>query len=137
MTTLTEADRYKVLETLSRMKGSVEKTASRLGLTRRQVEEIDIIENRKFNYTREGRGRPELQKYIVAIRDVDHTSAWDLKDTKIAQARDLYDQGLVEITTGRDGFNLILYAIPRHKPAIRKPYFVTEEAPLNPSLKAN
>lgn len=94
-----------------------------LNLSPRLVEYVDITENKKYGYTPEGRGKPSLQSYIVAIRKVSDVNGWNHKDPKIIEARKLYDQGLIEMCTGRDGFNLILYAIPRRMKAVRKPYF--------------
>lgn len=113
-----------MLQTLRENKNNVDRTAYQLGMTPGQVRFIDMVENGKFNYTPEGRGRPELQPYIVGIRDRDSSSTWDNADPKIAKAREYYDQGLIEMVTGIDGMNLILYAIPRQFPdADRSPYF--------------
>lgn len=119
----TEAQKQLVLESLSKNKGSVIRTAKHLGMTPAEVRLIDIVANGKFNYTPEGRGRLELQPYIIAVRDRNETATWDNTDPKIIKAREYYDQGLVELTTGVDGMNLILYAIPREKKKERETYF--------------
>lgn len=41
----------------------------------------------------------------------------------IAQARQAYDAGIIEMATGRDGDDATLYAIPRRNLAFRPPWF--------------
>ena len=64
---------------------------------------------------------PKLDRYIVVRKHVN--SAWPItRDLIIAKQQ--YDLGEVEICTGRDGDELILYAIPRKQIAKgRTPYF--------------
>lgn len=59
-----------------------------------------------------GLGRPELRDFIVARRSL-RGPRWDNTDPNIAKARELYEQGHIDMTTGRDGTWEILYAIPR------------------------
>lgn len=87
------------------------------------VEHIDITVNGRYNYTPEGKGPENLQMYIIARQDLRYSGGWDNKDERIKKARVLYDEGKIEMVTGRDGFFLLLYAIPRHKQIKRKPYF--------------
>ncbi len=60
-----------------------------------------------------GKGRPELVPYIVAIRDKEKEPLWDNTLPRIVKARELYEEGYVELITGYDSGNVILYAIPR------------------------
>lgn len=114
-----------VVETLKEFKDDARKTAIFLGLTPKEVSWIDIVANKKFNYTEEGRGKKELQPYIVAIRNRLDEPAWDNMNSRIVKARELYDAGVVEIIHGNDGVNIIMYAMPRRYPDMsRKPYFV-------------
>lgn len=94
------------------------KIARRLGVPIGEVRRIDIMENGRFFSL----PRPELEKYVVATKHVD--DVWDNNDPAIKAARQAYDDGLVEICTGRNGFMLTLYAIPRKEKAVgRMPYF--------------
>jgi hypothetical protein len=118
--------RQRVLEVLKENDGDYVKTAKDTHTPMQTVREIDIIENKKFGYTPEGKGRKELQKHIVAIRRADES--WPDNDPKIQEARDAYDAGKVTLCTGRDGLNMILYAIPKKVIDINPtPYFVEEE----------
>ena len=115
-----------ILQTLKDTKesnGSYSKTVRKLSIPTPVVEYVDVVENKRFNYTPEGRGRESLQKYIIAIKDVRNGEDWDNDSQEISEARKAYDDGRIEMATGRDGFNLILYAIPRVEQAVRKPYF--------------
>lgn len=112
-----------VLEKLKLFKNDYYKVAAQTGMTVGQVRWIDAKENKTFNFTEEGKGRPELQCYIVAIRCREDTCEWDNADPKIKFARELYDQGIVELTYGYDGLNMIMYAIPRREKITRKSYF--------------
>lgn len=122
-----EEQKQLVLDTLRSNKGDVTRTAHQLGMSEAQIGWVDVIANGKLKYI-EGKGRAELQPYIIAIRDKRYEPLWDNSNPKIAKARDLYDEGKVEIVTGTDGFNVILYAIPRRYPELdRQPYFPLEE----------
>jgi hypothetical protein len=121
-----EKKKQLILQTLKDTKesnGSYSKTVRKLSIPTPVVEYVDVVENKRFNYTPEGRGRELLQKYIIAIKDVRNGEDWDNDSQEISEARKAYDDGRIEMATGRDGFNLILYAIPRVEQAIRKPYF--------------
>lgn len=111
-----------ILELLVRYKGDHERVGQKVGAAKRSVMAVDMRRNGTFNYTPEGRGPKLMQKYIVATRDC-NKSSWEKTDA-IAEARRRYDEGEVELAQGRDGFNFILYAIPRRQVDItRKPYF--------------
>ena len=72
--------------------------------------------------TEDGLGRIELREYIVAVKQA--TDKWpDLSETKA-----IYDEGKIEMCIGRDGENLIQYAIPRKWPTKPRNYFYREEA---------
>lgn len=122
-----EEQKQLVLDTLRENKGDIQSTARQLGMSESQVNWVDVIVNGKLTYI-EGKGRAELQPYIVAIRDKRFEPLWDNDNPKISKARDLYDEGKVEIVTGNDGNNVILYAIPRRFPELdRVPYFPLEQ----------
>lgn len=99
--------------------------ATSVGVNMSVIYEVDVVHNKKFNYTPSGKGPVRLQKHIVAIRRVDNQEGWAM-DFKIRRAHERYDRGEVEIVTGRDGMNLILYAIPR-KVKEQRVYFTKEK----------
>lgn len=75
-----------------------------------------------------GRGRPELEQFIVASRRA-MAGVWDNDSTEIRDARAAYEAGTHEMATGRDGPWLILYCIPRRYPATgRAGYFTPENS---------
>lgn len=123
-----EETKQLVIDTLRDNKGDEARTAQQLGLSEAQVRWVDVIVNKKFDMNVVGKGRPELQPYIVAIRDRNFEPVWDNENPKIIKARELYDEGVVEMATGIDGDNIILYAIPRRfKDEDRPPYFSAED----------
>lgn len=124
MRVIKKEERVHILQTLADCKGDYVQAAKKLSISVDTISWVDMVENKRFNYTEAGRGRPELWKYIVAIRSVFETLGWRNNDKAIIKAREDYDAGKVELCTGRDGENLILYAIPRKVIAKgRKPYF--------------
>ena len=69
-------------------------------------------------------GKINLADHIVATRRF--FDEWDNDDPGIVEARQAYDDGNVEMCTGRDEARglFVLYAIPRRRPIDRKcPYF--------------
>ena len=78
-----------------------------------------------FSERNGGLGRPEMQRYLVARRQVT-ARQWDNDLPEIAKARANYESGTIEMMTGRDGGWLILYAIPRKKTSPRQDYFKPE-----------
>ena len=101
----------KILAALEKNDGDYDLTAAEIHVSSIIVRETDIVENKRHNFTEEGIGPKHLQKYIVAVAKVHE--GWDNTDETIREARDKYNRGEVEITTGRDGLNMMLYAIPR------------------------
>ena len=123
-----------VADSLKQHNGDQKKVASLMGLSMNEVNWIDIVHNKRFNYTDEGMGRRDLRPWLIAHRDRFRTSGWDNNEPKIAKARELYDAGLVEMIHGFDGVNILLYAIPRRFPEVeRAPYFtiIEEEEVIN------
>lgn len=114
-----------ILRAIKDFNGSYEKVAKATTTSIKIIEYIDVTENKKYNFTKEGKGRMNLRKYIVAVRSLFDDYEWNNKDPKIAKARSDYEAGTHEMCTARDGMNLILYSIPRKKPVQRKPYFTT------------
>lgn len=121
-----------VLKQLERTRGNFAEVARAMNLTPQEVRNIDIVRNKKYNYTVEGRGRPELMKYIIAIKSVN--AFWDNSIPEVAAARADYEAGKTIMVTGRDGMNNILYSIPRKTPVEPNNYFtlisITEEEDL-------
>ncbi len=68
-----------------------------------------------------GRGRPELEKYIVSTKNA--TDSWDNSVAELRQARARYEAGTHEMCSGRDGDTIILYCIPRAVVEPRPNYF--------------
>lgn len=98
------------------------KVARRLGLPIKMIREVDIDICGRHVQTEDRGGAVGLRKYIIATKHIDNT--WPTDDAKIMGAQKLYDSGVVEICTGRDGFIMILYAIPRRKKDVKRmPYF--------------
>jgi hypothetical protein len=58
-----------------------------------------------------GRGRPELEQFIAATKNVN--DPWDNSKPELRQARARYEAGTHEMCQGRDGDTIILYSIPR------------------------
>ena len=64
----------------------------------------------------DGLGRQELRQYLVSRKSVRDPKWPDEDAEKIELARDLYDDGIVEVCQGRDGNWMLLYSIPRAEP---------------------
>ena len=124
-----EKETKEILKVLKDCHGNYNQASKRLVLSERAIMTVDIIENKKFNYTGMGQGPDAMQKYLIARREVFSDQGWNHNDAKIKQARELYDEGKVEMATGRDGLVLLLYAIPRREKEIRKPYFSAPQHP--------
>jgi hypothetical protein len=112
-----------VIQDQLRLGHPYERVAKKAGVSVDFVRNYDIVANKRFVVSEDGQGRPEMRKYIVAIRHADRH--WDKnKYPGLDQARRDYDAGRIEMITGRDGFNFILYAIPRTEIAKkRRVYF--------------
>lgn len=119
MIPLSDEDQKAVFFSLKKHRGDYEEVAKELRIPMRLVECVDVIWNKKFNYTPEGMGRPELQKYIVGVRDLSLFEGWDNTSLEIKIARQQYANGTVELCTARDGMKAILYSIPRIEPIQR------------------
>lgn len=77
------------------------------------------VEKRPAQYG--GRGRPEVEKFIVMTKD--GNEAWNNTSSEIEAARKEYEAGTHEMTQGRDGDTIILYSIPRAVVHPRPDYF--------------
>lgn len=109
---------------IEKHKDNSEAVKAQLRISQIQLDLANILIYKTHNYTDEGMGRQSLQKHLVARRNRFLTRGWNDEDKKIIKARELYDQGLVEMTTGIDGIYILLYAIPRKQPdGYRIPYF--------------
>ena len=103
-------------EALLRKNYSIEEVCERLRMSEFDVRAIAINKLRRWVQSEDRRGREDLRKYIVAIRHVE--GAWPESDA-LRRARKDYDEGRVELAQGRDGLNIILYALPRRTQAKR------------------
>ncbi len=75
-----------------------------------------------------GRGRPELEPYLVAARRAGDRG-WDNEDRGIVVARAALEAGTHIMVTGRDGQWLLLYSIPRRGARDPRPnYFQPEQS---------
>lgn len=75
-----------------------------------------------------GKGRPELQQFLVASRRASDRE-WDNADHGIIAARRALEAGTHVMTTGRDGQWLLLYSIPRKGQRDPRPdYFLPEQS---------
>lgn len=93
------------------------KTASTYGISVSEVwrlidENPSYLENRPERFG--GWGRPEIQEFVVARVSSGH-EPWDNTSPPVAEARRLYEEGYVDMMTGRDGRWRLLYAFPRKK----------------------
>ena len=127
-------DQDKIMDKLKEYNGDYGRVARELHIEIDNIRAIEVQRTGKYGYTSEGRGRPELQKYIVSIINV--RGEWNNDDPAIKAARAQYDAGNAESVIGRDGMNLILYSIPRKTHNIKhKPYFsVIEKEQANESV---
>ena len=69
----------------------------------------------------EGHGPSLLKPYLVAVKNADEP--WDNNLPELAQAREEYDAGKVELCQKKVDDLILLYAIPRRRKTTRKPYF--------------
>lgn len=78
-------------------------------------------------HSEDGWGREDIRDFIVTRKIAGND--WSQEDRKLMEdQRALYDEGVVELTQGRDGDFIIQYSIPRKKKAARlAPYFVIGE----------
>ena len=124
--TAEELLRQDVIEEYKRTR-SYFKVASRLDMTMEKVRSIltDVVLPNASQRVRptinQGRGRPEMEKYIVARKKAD--AAWENLSFEIVDARQKYMKGTHELATGYDGEYSILYAIPRTVIQPRPGYF--------------
>lgn len=106
---------------------SIFKTARALKITLDRV--TSVVGQENFHVDRQpprfgGRGRPELEKFIMATKNANEP--WDNNLSELRQARARYEAGTHEMCSGRDGDNIILYCIPRAVVEPRLGYFRSE-----------
>ncbi len=120
---LTTKDKTAILEHYRRSRSPF-KTAQALGFELSEVWEL-INDSAELLHSRQERfggfGRPDLVRYTVARRKAG--GVWNNASPELRRARRLYEEGTVELATGRDGLWEILYAIPRKRPQPRPHYF--------------
>ena len=88
------------------------------------VDEVwSIVEEHKDHRPEhsDGWGRPDIRQYTVARRRAG--GVWNNMLPKIAEARQNFEAGFIDLATGRDGGWEILYALPRKKRKPRPNYF--------------
>lgn len=108
---VSQADKALILDNLDAGVDS-DVIATRFRIPFPVVRYMAIGERQRWVQSLDGRGPAHLRKYIVAIRHVD--GDWPTESiSKIDEHRSKYDQGRVELCSGRDGYNIILYSIPR------------------------
>lgn len=103
---------------------TIRQIARRFGVDPKYVEQRQKAkDNTPSNQLSEdGWGREDLRPYVIARKHVEEAE-WPITD-EIVQAKIDYDEGRVEICTGRDGKYFILYRIPRSEvDEKREPYF--------------
>lgn len=93
---------------------SAYRVAKALGITLDRV--YSAIGNEKLSVKHTptvygGRGRPELEKFIVALKHVNEP--WDNSSEELRKARQRFEAGTHEMCQGRDGDTIIQYSIPR------------------------
>ncbi|WOF44380.1 hypothetical protein KNJ79_05455 [Sphingopyxis indica] len=120
---LTPQDKAAILEHYRRSRSPF-KTATALGFELSDVWEL-INESEHLLHARQerhgGYGRPEMVRFTVARRRAG--TGWNNAAPELRRARRQYEEGTVELATGRDGLWEILYAIPRKRPQPRPHYF--------------
>lgn len=104
-----------------RIDNNYHRIARKFGVGALRVRTIDVLHNKRFVVSEDGKGRPELRKHTICVKHVD--APWPDSEA-IAKARSNYNLGLIEMCTARDGLHNILYAIPRKvRHRDRKQYF--------------
>lgn len=103
---------------------SIFKTARALGVSLDRVTRVVGQDN--FHVDRQpakygGRGRPELEQYVVATKRANEP--WDNSTAELRQCRARYEAGTHEMCQGRDGDTIIQYSIPRAVAESRMGYF--------------
>lgn len=119
----TDTEKQAILEHYKRSRSPF-KTATALGFDLNDVWAlIDSSEHLLSSRVERhgGFGRPELVRYTVARRRAG--SGWNNSEPALKRARKAYEDGTVELMTGRDGLWEILYAVPRKRPQPRPDYF--------------
>lgn len=104
--------------------GSVFRTARQLGISLDRVNRV--VGQKEFHVEKKtaqfgGRGRPELEKYLIATKHVN--DGWDHAMPELRQARARFEAGTHEMCQGRDGDTILQYLIPRAVAEPRPGYF--------------
>lgn len=125
---LTLFEQQQVVEIYNKYGGNLSQIAKHLGFNYSDLLEVyntpsvPVLSEPSSKQTPQGRS--ELEKYKVAT--IRTTATWP-STPEIQKARDEYDEGLVELATGRHGNYLTLYKFPRTTRAKRSPYFTEQE----------
>jgi len=103
---------------------SIFRCARALGVTLDRV--TQVVGEKNFQTEKRpaqygGRGRPELEQFIVATKGADE--AWDNTQPELVDCRADYEAGTHEMCQGRDGDVTIQYSIPRTRNQPRPGYF--------------
>jgi hypothetical protein len=109
MFTTEQSDRLK--ESLSTGKARYDKLARVFATTEMAIRNFDIEVCGRWVTSPDGWGPLSLRPHAVARRHID--GEWDNRSERIKEARWKYDKGLTEMCSGRDGYWIILYSLPR------------------------
>lgn len=107
------------------------KIATRYGvpipLVRFIMQEMPSPNTAFTKHSTDGWGKDSLRPFLIARKIAGE--AWPSSyDSNIEAARDQYDAGVTEMFQGRDGDFILLYSMPRKRPANRIcPYFSNVE----------
>lgn len=116
-------ERKQIIAALHAAKGDIAVVAAILHIPPARVKWVETVVNNKFGIDIEKLPRPELYPYIIAVRDNNSCRGWGAKDPTIMEARKMYNEGLVEITSMYHENLVVLYAIPRREKAMRQDFF--------------
>jgi len=86
-----------------------------------QVHEEESGPKSSYEERHGGFGPQEKRQFSVARKKA--WASWDNNLPEVARARQAYEEGTVELATGRDGDYTILYAFPRKHITPRPGYF--------------
>lgn len=111
--------RAKILDKYNALGHNEQAVAQHMGVSLKMVKYV--VRTRWVYRHSDGFGPKNLRPFLVAIRL--SIEPWDNTKPMIQKARELYNAGLIELCQGRDGANIIMYAIPRKHPVTRNVYF--------------
>lgn len=124
---ITPEQRQEIVRALIKLRAP-SKVAKKLGYDLRDIlpiaDELAGLPRVLREETNGGYGRPELRNFLIGRKRAHEV--WNNEEPAIKKAREDFELGTIEMTTGRDGDWLLLYAIPRVKPDPKPLYFAPE-----------